>query len=473
MLSVRFPWMKKNVKMEMKGSDMTLTMGAIDLTNALRQVMSLLPQLPSLPPLPTLKVEVEPVPQPVSMGPENLFQFLLALVPSIPLPMLPALPKIKISFGPHIENESVQAESEAGETRQMPPKMSPMEFACLLLGDVKQKFLQKFIHPWTTTTTGSPMTMMNITTAMNATTTMSPVLATMPYGYESYYHYGGPKFLPPTQHYSSHYYTPVHKMEIPPQFIPFPTQEWNLGSRPKPGYYEREAQYKNNGLDNSMTMMGGDSSSGFATESPSPTTTDDMGLNQNRDPNSYFDYYYVPWENEGYQGGKMSPILSMGRSPSVTEVNNNLSASEPSQPIMMNQEVYNNQQAQNGYYWKYNGNNGLATAGSSVKKVIKISKEKNNDTDISFRSEQLKKAKNGSSDEHFYDYDYETDLDLEANAGNKIIRSNETNDRIKSQEKAIVAKDKVVNKRSIRNSHAPGEIQMLEHIITSLASFLL
>lgn len=121
-----------------------IKMGMLDFMNALQKVLVLLPSFPKIP-IPTLTVTVDPGTS-ASGGPENIFQFILALIPSLPIPML-TIPKVTVQFGAAPVSEGA---SPAAKSAQ------PLDFVSMLLAAVKEK--TNFVQNLTSTLFGSKST---------------------------------------------------------------------------------------------------------------------------------------------------------------------------------------------------------------------------------------------------------------------------------------------------------------------------
>lgn len=117
-----------------------------DILVALRHSMQLLPKFPKIP-LPTLYVQLTPTSPPAAGGPENIYQFILALIPNpvaIITGLLPHPPSVTLSVGSPpstIVNNGAGWGPSAGWGQYPPPAsnktMPPLDFLSFLLAAYK------------------------------------------------------------------------------------------------------------------------------------------------------------------------------------------------------------------------------------------------------------------------------------------------------------------------------------------------
>jgi len=205
--------------MAMDKDKMSLKMKITDLLAALAQTMKLLPRLPKIP-LPTLYLQVSPTSAPVAGGPENIYQFILALIPNpvaIIMGFIPQIPSVTISVGapPVIVNGKCT-------TCPTPPPsqnktMPPIDFFSVLLTAYKETLNYK----QAVFTSKPPPTSTSTTTTAKPTIPPNPSVGPAGYGWGQ----PSPAQLQPGPPYIETTYV---GSPGPIPFVPFPAQQWPL-----------------------------------------------------------------------------------------------------------------------------------------------------------------------------------------------------------------------------------------------------
>lgn len=212
-----------------------LKLGIIDFMTALQKTLVLLPSFPKIP-LPTLTVTVDPGTQ-ATGGPENIFQFILALIPSLPIPML-HLPRVTVQFG---SPSPAPAPAAGGGGAAPAAPAAPTDFITLFLNALREKtnFALRLKQAlFGSTTTAAPPTTTTPIPPITLPTVPPPVLPPVGWGWRPHpfpprpFGWPAPRAVPPAAPAPAPAPPPYGWPSVPQQPLPLPSQMPTMPASP-------------------------------------------------------------------------------------------------------------------------------------------------------------------------------------------------------------------------------------------------